>query len=85
VDRIGLRRHSDCGGRGQLEEEALEARALGWGEPSQHDAAGHRRAGDDLGLGLDEPPIAVGGMRRQAGAVQRGVQPGEVGRLDDGP
>ena len=24
-------------------------------------------AGDDLGLGLDEPPIAVGGVRRQAG------------------
>ena len=69
---------------GQLEEEALEAGALGRGEPAQHDAVGHRRAGDDLGLGLDQPPVAVGGVRRQAGALQRGVEPGEVVRLDDG-
>ena len=57
------RRRSASAGRGQLEEEALEAGALGRGEPAQHDAAGHRRAGDDLGLGLDQPPIAVGGVQ----------------------
>ena len=41
------------------------------------------RAGDDLGLGLDQPPIAVGRVGRRAGAVTR-IEPG--GRLpDDGP
>ena len=59
--------------------------SVGRGEPAQHDAVGHRRAGDDLGLGLDQPPIAVGGVRRQAGVVKRGVERGEVVRLDDGP
>ena len=74
MDRVGC---------GQLEEEALEAGVLGRGEAAQHDAAGHGRAGDDLGLGLDEAAVAVGGVRRQAGAAQRGVEADEVVRLDD--
>ena len=76
---------SKVAGRGQLEEEAFEARALGGVEPAQHDVVGHRQAGDDLGFGLDQPPIAVGGVRRQAGAVKHGVERGEVVGLDDGP
>ena len=63
----------------------VRSRVLGGGEPAQHDAVGHRRAGDDLGLGLDQPPIAVGRVGRQAGAVKRGIEAGEVVRLDDGP
>ena len=72
-------------GRGQIEEEAFEARARGRGEPAQHDAVGHRRVSDDLGLGLDQSPVAVGGVHRQAGVVKRGVERGEVVCLDDGP
>ena len=38
-----------------------------------------------FGLGLDEAPIAVGGVHCQAGSVKRGVEPVEVVGLDDGP
>ena len=72
-------------GRGQLEEEALEAGVRGGGDPVQHDAARPSPPGDDLRLGLDQPAAAVGGVRRQAGAVQGGVEPREVGGLDDRP
>jgi hypothetical protein len=82
---IGLRRRRASAGRGQLEGEAFEARFLGRGEPPQHDVVGDRQAGDDLGLCLDQAPVAVGGVHRQAGAVKRGVERGEVVRLDDGP
>ena len=85
MDRVGLRRWSVSAGRGQLEEEAFEACLVGRGEPAQHDVVGHRQAGDGLGLGLDQPPIAVSGVTRQAGVVKHGVERGEVVRLDDGP
>ncbi len=49
----------------------------------QHDARGERRAGDDLGLGLDDAPVTVGDVGRQAGTPQRRVQAGEIGGLDD--
>jgi hypothetical protein len=84
MDRIGPgRRRAWVGGR-QLEEETFEAGVLGWGEPAQCDAVGHRRAGDDLGLGVDQPPIAVCGKGGQAGAVERGIEAGEVVCLDEG-
>jgi hypothetical protein len=45
---------------GQLEEEALEARVVGRRDSAQHDAADHGRASDGLGVGVDEPALAVG-------------------------
>ena len=38
-----------------------------------------------LGLGVDQPPIAVDGVQRQAGSVKRGVEPVEVVGFDEGP
>lgn len=55
--------------------------ALGGREPVQYDAVGHRSASDGLGLGLDQLSVPVGWVYGEAGALQRGVQSGEVGRL----
>ena len=85
MDRIGPGRRRVGAGVRQFEEEAFEAGVLGWGEPAQCDAVGHRRARDDLGLGLDQPPVAVGRVGRQAGAVKRGIEAGEFKRDLDVP
>src|SRR4051812_9900968 len=54
------------------------------GRAAQCHAVGDRRAGDGVGLGLYEPPITVGWVGRQAGAVKCGIEAGEVVCLDDG-
>ena len=60
MNRIALRRRSARAGRGQLEEQTLEARALGWGQPTQYDPVGHRCAGDGVVLRRLAPAEGAG-------------------------
>ena len=62
-------------GGGRIQAQGTRAELL---TESGAIVVGHCQAGDDLGLGLDQPPAAVGGVRRQAGVVKHGVARGEV-------